>query len=58
MNGLAFANRPLSLSPQFLTLVPSTISLEKASIRTAIAINQWVKIDDNYQYVVEEVNHY
>ncbi|MBE0357738.1 IS1634 family transposase [Pseudoalteromonas aliena] len=42
---------------QFLTLVPSTISLEKSSISTAIAANQWVNIDDNYQYVIEEVDH-
>ena len=42
---------------QFLTLVPSTISLEKSSISTAIAANQWVNIDDNYQYVVEEIEH-
>ena len=32
---------------QFLTLVPSTISLEKSSISTAIATNQWINIDDN-----------
>lgn len=42
---------------QFLTLVPSTISLEKSSISTAISANQWISIDDNYQYVVEEVEH-
>ena len=42
---------------QFLTLVPSTTSLEKSSISMAVLANEWVGIDDNYQYVIEEVNH-
>ncbi|MBE8168873.1 MAG: IS1634 family transposase [Shewanella sp.] len=41
----------------FLTLVPSTISLEKSSISNAINSNQWTEIDDNYQYVVNDVEH-
>ena len=41
----------------FLTLVPSTISLEKTSISNAINANQWTVIDDNYQYVVNDVEH-
>lgn len=41
----------------FLTLIPSTISLEKASISRAIHANQWTNIDDNYQYVINEVEH-
>ena len=41
----------------FLTLIPSTISLEKSSISSAINTNQWIKIDDNYQYVINEVDH-
>lgn len=41
----------------FLTLIPSTISLEKSSISSAINTNQWIKIDDNYQYVINEVEH-
>lgn len=41
----------------FLTLIPSTISLEKSSISRAIHTNQWTKIDDNYQYVINEVEH-
>ena len=42
---------------KFLTLIPSTISLEKSSISSAINANQWIKIDDNYQYVINEVEH-
>jgi len=42
---------------QFITLVPSTISLEKSSISAAITANQWINIDDNYQYVIDEVEH-
>jgi transposase len=41
----------------FLTLIPSTISLEKSSITNAIKTNQWTEIDDNYQYVINEVEH-
>jgi len=41
----------------FLTLIPSTISLEKSSINDAIKAAQWLKIDDNYQYVINKVEH-
>ncbi len=42
---------------QFITLIPSTISLEKSSISTAIKDDSWIRIDDNYQYVVSHVEH-
>jgi len=42
---------------RFLTLIPSTISLEKSSVSNAIQVNQWTNIDDNYQYVINEVEH-
>ncbi|RJY01617.1 IS1634 family transposase, partial [Parashewanella spongiae] len=42
---------------KFLTLVPSTISLEKSLVSNAINTNQWTEIDDNYQYVVNDVEH-
>ncbi len=42
---------------KFLTLVPSTISLEKSLVSNAINANQWTEIDDNYQYVVNDVEH-
>jgi predicted transposase YbfD/YdcC len=42
---------------QFMTLVPSTIPLKKQSISKAVLANKWIGIDDNYQYIIEEVNH-
>ncbi|MCP4326732.1 MAG: IS1634 family transposase, partial [Alteromonadales bacterium] len=42
---------------KFLTLIPSTITLEKSLISSAINTNQWTNIDDNYQYVINEVEH-
>ncbi len=41
----------------FITLIPSTIKLEKALISEALAAQQWTTIDDNYQYRVNEVEH-
>ncbi|PKG36987.1 IS1634 family transposase, partial [Psychromonas sp. Urea-02u-13] len=42
---------------QFITLIPSTIKLEKELISSKLAENKWQVIDDNYQYSVEQVNH-
>jgi transposase len=41
----------------FITLIPSTIKLEKTLISEALAVQQWTTIDDNYQYTVNEVEH-
>ncbi len=41
----------------FITLIPSTIKLEKILISEALAAQQWIYIDDNYQYSVKEVEH-
>ena len=41
----------------FITLIPSTIKLEKTLISEALAVQQWTTIDDNYQYRVNEVEH-
>ena len=41
----------------FITLIPSTIKLEKTLISEALAAQQWTTIDDNYQYRVNEVEH-
>jgi transposase len=41
----------------FITLIPSTIKLEKTLIGEALAAQQWTYIDDNYQYSVNEVEH-
>ena len=41
----------------FITLVPSTIKLEKTLISEALSAQQWTRIDDNYQYRVNEVAH-
>ncbi|MCP4325778.1 MAG: IS1634 family transposase [Alteromonadales bacterium] len=42
---------------QFITLIPSTIKLEKELISSKLTFNKWQVIDDNYQYSVEHVNH-
>ena len=42
---------------QFITLVPSTIKLEKTSISSAISDDDWQVIDDNYRYQVKHVEH-
>jgi transposase len=41
----------------FITLIPSTIKLEKSSISESLSKNKWQVIDDNYQYTVHEVEH-
>jgi transposase len=41
----------------FITLIPSTIKLEKTLISEALAAQTWTTIDDNYQYRVNEVEH-
>jgi transposase len=41
----------------FITLIPSTIKLEKTLISEALAAQEWTTIDDNYQYSVNEVEH-
>jgi transposase len=41
----------------FITLIPSTIKLEKILISEALAVQQWTTIDNNYQYRVNEVEH-
>lgn len=41
----------------FITLIPSTIKLEKILISEALSAQQWTSIDDNYQYRVNEVEH-
>ena len=41
----------------FITLIPSTISLEKSLITDAIINNQWTTIDDNYRYMIENIEH-
>ena len=41
----------------FITLIPSTIKLEKMLISDALAVQKWTTIDDNYQYTVNEVEH-
>lgn len=51
------ANAEFLSQVKFLTLIPSTIALEKSLITTAIADNKWQKIDDNYQYQVNDVEH-
>ncbi|MCP4325345.1 MAG: IS1634 family transposase, partial [Alteromonadales bacterium] len=51
------ANAEFLSQVKFLTLIPSTIALEKELITTAIAEQQWQKIDDNYQYRVNEISH-
>ena len=42
---------------KFLTLIPSTITLEKSLITAAIAEQSWQRIDDNYRYRVNDVEH-
>ncbi len=51
------ANAEFLSQVKFLTLIPSTIALEKELIATAITEQQWQKIDDNYQYRVNELSH-
>jgi transposase len=41
----------------FITLIPSTIKLEKTLISEALAVQQWTTIDDHYQNRVNEVEH-
>lgn len=42
---------------KFITLIPSTIKLEKELISKKLKENEWQIIDDNYQYSVEAVEH-
>jgi len=42
---------------KFITLVPSTIKLEKETIRQAITSDKWVRIDDNYRYQSHTIEH-
>jgi len=51
------ANAEFLSQVKFLTLIPSTISLEKSLITSAIIENKWQRIDDNYQYQVNDVEH-
>jgi len=51
------ANAEFLSQVKFLTLIPSTIALEKALITTAITENKWQRIDENYQYQVNDVEH-
>lgn len=51
------ANAEFLSQVKFLTLIPSTIALEKELITKAIADEQWKNIDTNYQYVVNKVEH-
>lgn len=51
------ANAEFLSQVKFLTLIPSTIALEKSLITTAIIENKWQRIDDNYQYQVNDVEH-
>ena len=41
----------------FITLVPSTIKLEKEKIKQSISDGNWTTIDDNYRYTAYQVNH-
>jgi len=51
------ANAEFLSQIKFLTLVPSTIALEKSLITSAIIENKWQRMDDNYQYQVNDVEH-
>ncbi len=51
------ANAEFLSQVKFLTLVPSTIALEKSLITSAITQDKWQRIDDNYQYKVNDVEH-
>ena len=42
---------------KFITLIPSTIALEKSLITAAIAEQNWERIDDNYRYRINDVEH-
>lgn len=42
---------------RFITLIPSTIALEKQSIADALAANEWTRINDNYKYRALKVEH-
>jgi len=42
---------------QFITLVPSTINLEKETISQAITSDNWTGIDDNYRYQSHLIEH-
>ena len=41
----------------FITLIPSTIKLEKESIQSALLKNEWTVIDENYRYTPLAVKH-
>ena len=51
------ANGEFLSQVKFLTLIPSTIALEKSLITTAITEDKWQRIDDNYKYQVNDVEH-
>ena len=40
---------------EFITLIPSTIKLEKDLISRALSRDKWITIDDNYRYVSNDV---
>lgn len=42
---------------RFITLIPSTIKLEKESIVDALLKNEWTKVDDNYKYAPLSLEH-
>ena len=51
------ANADFLSQVNFITLIPSTITLEKSLITTAITEKKWQRVDDNYQYKVNDVEH-
>lgn len=51
------ANADFLSQVKYLTLIPSTIALEKSLITSAIIENKWQRIDDNYQFQVNDVEH-
>ncbi len=42
---------------RFITLIPSTIKLEKESILNALLRDDWTSIDENYKYTPVNVEH-
>jgi transposase len=51
------ANAEFLSQVKFLTLIPSTIALEKSLIAAAITEDNWQRIDDNYKYKVNDIKH-
>ena len=52
------ANAEFLSQLNFITLIPSTIKLERQHIDNALKQNDWINLDDNYRYVVVKVNHF